>query len=89
MAGWGLLQHHYSRLKPDDGLLRWLVIELRGLGEAFLTELVAFEIATISLHSLKTSLFWVGSAGTPTSRLEPLFHHWELIMFPLAEKDNL
>ena len=67
MAGWGLPQYHYSRLEPDDGLLRWLVAELPGLGEVFLIELISFEIATISRHSLKTSLFWVGRAGKPTS----------------------
>ena len=33
MAEWGFPQHHYSRLEPDDGLLRWLVVELPGLGE--------------------------------------------------------
>ena len=72
MAGWGLPQRHYSRLEHDDGLLRRLVAELPGLGEAFLIELISFYIATISLYSLKTSLFWVGRASKPTSRVEPL-----------------
>ena len=87
-AEWCLPQHHYSRLEPNDGLLRWLLVGLPGLGEVVLTELVSFEIATISLHSLKTSLFWVGRADTPTFRVEALCHHWEWMLFFPAEKDN-
>ena len=88
MTEWGLPQYHYSRLEPDDGLLRWLLVELPGLGKVVLTELFSFKIATISLHSLKTTLFWVGRADTPTFRLEPLCRHWEWMLFSPAEKDN-